>query len=95
MEIDSTTKKRATFLSTPLRDVVSLMQIPGVGVVTYGRLNRAGVASPQQLVGQLMVLNKSPEAMARWLRSNCAVRAKEADVIVEALVAKTERVGLM
>ena len=28
------------------------------------------------------------DAMARWLRSNCAVRAKEAEVIVEALVAK-------
>ncbi len=95
MEIQNTTKKRATFLSTPLRDMISLSQIPGVGAVTHGRLVRAGIATPQQLVGQLMILNRDDEAMLRWLKETCGVREREAQVVVEALMAKTERVGLM
>ena len=97
MEIErqTTTKKRATFLCTPLRDMISLSQIPGVGAVTHGRLLRAGMATPQQLVGQLMLLDRDDEAMKRWLKNVCAVREREAEVVVEALMAKTERVGLM
>ncbi len=93
--IMNTTKKRESFLNTPLRDMISLSQIPGVGAVTHGRLVRANIATPQQLVGQLMVLGRDEAAMVRWLRSTCMIRAREAAVVVEALMAKTERVGLM
>ncbi len=53
------------------------------------------MATPQQLVGQLMLLDRDDEAMKRWLKNVCAVREREAEVVVEALMAKTERVGLM
>ena len=96
MDIDTTTtKKYASFLSTPLRDVASLSQVPGVGTVTLGKLMTSGIKTPQQLVGQFMVLNKDTDSMIHWLRTACSVRSREADVIAEALLAKTERVGLM
>ena len=90
---NNTTKKRSTFLSTPLTAITSLTLVPGIGSVTLERLARVNITHPQQLVGQFMLLNSDADAMAAWLRQSCAVRQREADVIVEALVAKCERLG--
>ena len=91
----TTTKKRSSFLSKPLQTVSSLLEIPGVGPVTLERLTRAGIASPQQLIGQFLVLNQNPTAMVSWLRRECSVGGREAAVIAEALSAKAERMAVL
>jgi len=90
-----TTKKRECFLSTPLQAVSSLLQVPGVGPVTLDRLTQAGISTPQQLVGQFMVLNRSTVAMVSWLKHACSVGGREANIVAEALFAKTERMGVL
>jgi len=90
-----TTKKRECFLSTPLQAVSSLLQVPGVGPVTLERLTQAGISTPQQLVGQFMVLNRSTVAMVSWLKHACSVGRREANIVAEALFAKTERMGVL
>jgi hypothetical protein len=92
---NTTTKKNATFLSTPLNAITSLTQVPGVGVVTLDRLSKCGISSPGQLLGQFMLLNRDKEAMTNWLRSACSVRQREGDVIAEALFEKTARMGVL
>ena len=88
---NTTTKKRATFLSTPLNSVTSLNQVPGVGPVTLERLTQRGITSPAQLIGQFMLLNRDQVAMTDWLRSTCAVRQREGEMVAEALFEKSER----
>ena len=90
-----TTKKRECFLSTPLQAVSSLLQVPGVGPVTLERLTQAGISTPQQLVGQFMVLNRSTVAMVSWLKHACSVGGREANIVAEALFSKTERMGVL
>ena len=91
----STTKKKASFLSTPLQTMCSLLQVPGIGPVTLERLTRAGIATPQQLVGQFMVLNRDTGAMVAWLKHTASVGRREAGVVAEALAEKTERMGVL
>ncbi len=91
----TTSKKQADFLSTPLEAVRSLLQVPGVGAATLERLTRAGVTTPQQLVGQFMVLNRDRASMAAWLKGSCGVRQREAGTITEALLDKTQRIGVL
>ena len=93
--MDTTTKKRSSFLSTPLQAVSSLLQIPGVGPVTLERLTQSGILTPQQLVGQFMLLNRNPATMVSWLKHACSVGGREAKAISEALFAKTERMGVL
>jgi len=88
-------KKQASFRSTPLQAIKSLLQVPGVGGATLEKLTRAGVTTPQQLVGQFMMLNRDTNSMIAWLKSACGVRQKEADTISEALLDKTERMGVL
>ena len=92
---NTTTKKRATFLSTPLNSVTSLNQVPGIGPVTLDRLTQCGITTPAQLIGQFMLLNRDRVAMVDWLRSVCAVRQREADAIAEALFEKSERMVVL
>ena len=92
---NSTTKKRNTFISTPLTAVTSLTMVPGIGTVTLVTLSKVGIISPQQLVGHFMVLNRDAAAMTSWLKQSCGVRQREADTIVEALAEKCERLGVM
>lgn len=92
---NTTTKKRATFLSTPLNSVISLNQVPGVGPVTLDRLTQCGITTPAQLIGQFMLLNRDRVAMVGWLRSACAVRQREGDAIAEALFEKSERMVVL
>ena len=87
----STTKKKCTFLETPMSAVTSLMQVPGVGTATLEKLTKAGIQSPSQLMGYFMMINKDPDAMSTWLQSTCAIRQRESAVIAEALFAKTGR----
>ena len=91
---NTTTKKHNTFISTPLTAVTSLTMVPGVGTVTLQRLAKAGILHPQQLVGHFMVLNRDATAMISWLKQS-GVRQREADTIVNALVVKCERIGVM
>lgn len=93
--METTTKKRSTFLSTPLNAVTSLTQVPGVGPVTLERLTRFGITNPSQLVGQFMLLDRDKAAMANWLRSACAVRQRESDMMAEALFEKSERMVVL
>ena len=91
----NTSKKNATFLSTPLNNIVSLSQIPGIGAVTLEKLARVGVSTPAQLLGQFMMMDKDPSAMVLWLESKCSVRQREGNTIAEALLAKSERMGML
>ena len=93
--METTTKKRSTFLSTPLNAVTSLTQIPGIGTATLEKLTKAGITTPSQLLGQFMLLNKNPEAMSNWLRSACNIRAREGAAMSEALFAKTNRMEVL
>ena len=86
----TTTKKHATFLSTPLQDS-ALLDVPGVGEVAGARLASAGVESAEQLVGQFLVCRRCPEAMARWL-TGVGVRAQEAGKIASAVEKKARMV---
>ena len=92
---NTTTKKQATFLSTPLNSITSLTQVPGVGIVTLDRLSKVGVSNPAQLIGQFLLLNRDKDAMVNWLRTACTVRQREGDVIAEALWDKTARMGVL
>jgi nucleotidyltransferase/DNA polymerase involved in DNA repair len=93
--METTTKKRSAFLSTPLNAVTSLTQIPGVGTATLEKLTKAGISTPSQLLGQFMLLNKSPEAMSDWLRLACNIRQREGSAMAEALFAKTIRMEVL
>ena len=93
--MDNTTKKQATFLSTPLNAITSLNQVPGIGVVTLDRLSKCGISNPWQLIGQFMLLNRDKKEMTDWLQSECSVRQREGDVIAEALFEKTTRMGVL
>ena len=92
---DTTTKKAASFLSTPLSEIVSLSQVPGVGPITLERLGRQSISTVSQLIGQFMLLGSDVEAMVSWLDTTCAVRRREGSVIAEALFAKTERMNIV
>jgi predicted flap endonuclease-1-like 5' DNA nuclease len=92
---NTTTKKRSTFLSTPLNSVTSLNQVPGVGPVTLERLTQRGITSPAQLIGQFMLLNRDRAAMAEWLHKACAVRQREGEMVAEALFEKSERMVVL
>ena len=93
--MNTTSKKQATFLSTPLSSIVSLNQVPGVGAVTLEKLVKMGFSTPAKLLGQFMVLEKDPRAMNNWLESDCGIRAREAGMISEALLAKMERMEML
>jgi hypothetical protein len=86
----TTTKKHATFLSTPLQDS-GLLDVPGVGEVAGARLADAGVDSAEQLVGHFLVGRRCPAAMTRWLLG-AGVRAQEAGKIVGAVERKARMV---
>ena len=90
-----TSKKASTFLSTPLSDVVSLSQVPGVGTATFERLARHQILSVQQLLGRFLMLDRDTKAMVQWLHAACSVRRREAMVISEALFAKMERMAVL
>jgi hypothetical protein len=92
---NTTTKKRATFLSTPLNSITSLNQVPGVGPVTLDRLSQRGITSPAQLIGQFMLLNRDRAAMVEWLQKECAVRQREGEMVAEALFEKSERMVVL
>ena len=92
---DTTTKTAASFLFTPLSDIVSLSQVPGGGPITLERLGRQSIGTVSQLIGQFMLLGSDVEAMVSWLDTTCAVRRREGSVIAEALFAKTERMNIV
>ena len=93
--MDNTTKKHATFLSTPLNSVTLLSQIPGVGGATLDKLTKAGVTAPSQLIGHFLLLNKDPQAMRQWLQATCTVRQRESAMIADALAAKAGRMEML
>ena len=95
MATENTSKKNATFLSTPFNSVTSLTQIPGVGTTTLEKLTKAGITAPSQLIGQFLLLNKDPDAMRQWLQSACAVRQREGTLIANALAEKTGRMEML
>jgi predicted flap endonuclease-1-like 5' DNA nuclease len=95
MASSNTTKKHASFLSTPLAEITSLNLVPGVGPVTLNHLLDAGIVYPYQLVGQYMLLGRDTARMKEWLKQACSVRAREAEVIVEALQEKTARICVL
>jgi predicted flap endonuclease-1-like 5' DNA nuclease len=92
---NTTTKKRATFLSTPLNSITSLNQVPGVGPVTLDRLSQRGITAPAQLIGQFMLLNRDRAAMVEWLQKECAVRQREGEMVAEALFEKSKRMVVL
>ena len=86
-----TTKKRAAFISTPLAEVKSLSQVPGVGKVSLELLAKQEIVSPQQLMGKFMMFNRNYAAMVGWLQKTCSIRSRVAGMIAEAVFAKSER----
>ena len=82
----TTTKKHATFLSTPLQDT-GLQDVPGIGSVSYAHLTEAGISTSQQLMGHFLVTNRDVSAMTQWLQA-AGVRAQEVGKIVDALEKK-------
>ena len=82
----TTTKKQASFLSTPLQDT-ALHDVPGIGSVSHTHLTNAGVGTSQQLMGHFLIMNRDVDAMARWLQA-AGVRAQEVGKIVDALERK-------
>jgi len=91
----SSTKKQDAFLSTPLSAVASLTQVPGIGPTTLEKLARAGISTPSQLLGQFLLLDKEPDRMRLWLRTQCGVREREAAAVSEALFAKANRMEML
>jgi hypothetical protein len=83
-----TTKKFNSFIARPLKEC-TLDDVPGVGRTSLSKLLRAGIDTPEKLVGMYFISNKDPENMKRWLMYACSIRAQEAGAISEALDKKT------
>jgi hypothetical protein len=83
----NTTKKHASFLSTPLQDC-ALGEVPGVGPVAHARLVAAGVSTAEQLMGRFLLCGRCEDAMVQWLMGMGGIRAQEAGKIAAALERK-------
>ena len=85
----TTTKKFNTFISRPLQDC-DLLDIPGIGKCSHGKLVSSGMDTPEKLMGLYLVSARNPEKMKHWLVSNCSIRAQEAGKISEAMDRKSQ-----